>query len=110
MLPKVRRMCQALPWSVGRHFAFSLPEVPTAPGQNRLVPRSLRTHVIMDLRGYSRVLLNGGEAHASVLMRAYERLVRGALKTKTFEIDHVADTFHLAFPTPAQAVLTTTAI
>ena len=64
----------------------------------------------MDLRGYSRMLLNGGEAHASVLMRAYERVVRGALETKTFEIDHIADTFHLAFPTPTQAVVTTTAI
>jgi len=74
------------------------------------LPRSLRTHVIMDLRGYSRMLLNGGEAHASVLMRAYERVVRGALETKTFEIDHIADTFHLAFPTPTQAVVTTTAI
>ena len=75
-----------------------------------MVPRSMKTHVIMDLRGYSRVLLNGGEAHASVLMRAYERLVRGALERKTLEVDHVADTFHLAFPTPIQAALTTTAI
>jgi class 3 adenylate cyclase len=74
------------------------------------MPRSLRTHVIMDLRGYGRILLNGGEAHAAVLMRAYERLVRRALGTKTFEVDHIADTFHLAFPTPALAVRTTTAI
>jgi len=65
---------------------------------------------MMDLRGYGRIVLAGGDAHAAVLMRAYERLVRGALRQKTFEVDHVADTFHLAFPTPTQAVRTAIAI
>ncbi len=65
---------------------------------------------MMDLRGYTGILLDEGSARAAVLMRAYERLVRTALPQRSFEVDHVADTFHLVFPTPTQAVRTATAI
>lgn len=54
--------------------------------------------------------MEGGQSNAVLLLRAYEELVRAALPKKSNEVDHVADTFHLAFPSPAQAVSTTTAI
>lgn len=63
-----------------------------------------------DMRGFSRLVLDGGEADAAALMRTYERLVRAALPGKANEVDHIADTFHLVFASPAQAVRTATAI
>jgi class 3 adenylate cyclase len=82
----------------------------TDRGQNRVVPQSLRTHVMTDIRHYSRIVEDEGEAHAVRVMRMYERLVRAALPRKTCEADHIGDGFHLVFPTPTQALRTAVAI
>lgn len=63
-----------------------------------------------DVRGFSRILEEEGEAHGARLIRAYERFVRAALSRKTFEVDHIADAFHLVFPTPTQALRTAMSI
>lgn len=63
-----------------------------------------------DIRHYSRIVEDQGEAHAVRVMRSYERIVRGALPRKTCEVDHIADGFHLVFPTPVEAVRTAIAI
>jgi class 3 adenylate cyclase len=63
-----------------------------------------------DIRHYSRIVEDRGEAHAVRVMRSYERIVRGALPRKTCEVDHIADGFHLVFPTPVEAVRTAIAI
>jgi class 3 adenylate cyclase len=63
-----------------------------------------------DVRRYSRIVEDHGEAYAVRLMRVYERLVRTALPRKTCEVDHIADGFHLVFPTPVEALRTTVAI
>ena len=81
-----------------------------AGGRIADVPQSLRTHVMADIRRYSRIVEDHGEAYAVRLMRVYERLVRAALPRKTCEVDHIADGFHLVFPTPVEALRTTVAI
>jgi class 3 adenylate cyclase len=63
-----------------------------------------------DIRHYSRLVEDRGEAHAIRVMRIYERIVRAALPRKTCEVDHIGDGFHLVFPTPAEAVRTSLAI
>lgn len=63
-----------------------------------------------DIRHYSRLVEDKGEVHAVRVMRIYERLVRAALPRKTCEVDHIADGFHLVFPTPVEAVRTAVAI
>lgn len=63
-----------------------------------------------DIRHYSRIVEDKGEAHAVRVMRVYERIVRAALPRKTCEVDHIADGFHLVFPTPVEAVRTAVAI
>src|SRR5258705_4357457 len=57
-----------------------------------------------DIRHYSRLVEDKGEAHAVRVMRSYERIVRAALPRKTCELDHIADGFHLVFPTPVEAL------
>ena len=59
-----------------------------------------------DIRHYSRLVEDKGEVYAVRVMRVYERIVRAALPRKTCEVDHIADGFHLVFPTPAEAVRT----
>src|SRR5712692_8868602 len=78
--------------------------------QNRAVAQTLKTHVMTDVRGYSRILEDQGDAHGARVIRAYERVVRAALQRKSFEVDHIADAFHLVFPTPTQALRTAISI
>ena len=63
-----------------------------------------------DIRHYSRLVEDKGEVYAVRVMRVYERIVRAALPRKTYEVDHIADSFHLVFPTPVEAVRTAVGI
>src|SRR5580765_3252830 len=63
-----------------------------------------------DLMGYSRVLSRQGEAEAAKLLRAFERIVRGGVVTRDVEIEKTADTLHLIFRSPVDAVRSTVAI
>ena len=69
-----------------------------------------RTHVFLDMAGYSRMFEERGEAGIGKLLRPYERIVRSALPRVSAEADHVGDGFHLLFSTPGEAVTTAIAI
>ena len=71
---------------------------------------AVRTHVLVDLFGYSAMVEDRGDAGILKILRPYERIVRAALPRPSAEVDHIGDGFHLVFTTPAEAVATAVAI
>ena len=71
---------------------------------------TVRTHVMIDLRGYARLMHQLGEAETKRRLRIYERIVRQELPSADAEVDHVADGFHMVFPSPGTAVRTAVGI
>lgn len=96
----------SIPGNEGRVKCVKTSPADRPEAESHAMPQVLTTHVMTDIRGYSRVILDGRESQAVLLMRTYERLVRAALPRKTSEVDHIADSFHLRFPSPAEAVRT----
>lgn len=78
--------------------------------ENSTMPHPVRTHLLMDVRGYGRIVETSGDAGAAQVMRAYERIVRSKLPRATLHAVRVADSFHVVFSTPTQAVQTAIAI
>jgi class 3 adenylate cyclase len=70
------------------------------------VAHPVRTHLLLDVRGYGRIVETSGDAGAAQLMRAYERIVRSKLPRATLHAVRVADSFHVVFSTPIEAVRT----
>lgn len=66
----------------------------------------VRTHVLMDIRGYGHLVQASGDAAAAQVIRAYERIVRSKLPSATLDAGRVADSFHVVFSTPSQTVRT----
>lgn len=69
-----------------------------------------RTHVFTDLRGFGRLTEELGAAPAMKTLRAYVRIVRGALPKRGVSAEQTADSFYLVFTSPADAVRTAVAI
>ncbi|MDQ2913049.1 MAG: adenylate/guanylate cyclase domain-containing protein [Chloroflexota bacterium] len=68
------------------------------------MPAQLRAHLFADLYGYSRMVNEQGEREVAKVMRTYERIVRKHAATRALDIERVADTFHLVFRLPVDAV------
>ena len=65
---------------------------------------AVRAHLMTDFRGYGRLIHRSGAAEAGRRLRIYERIVRERLPSKSAEVDHIGDGFHLAFAAPRAAV------
>ena len=80
-------------------------EPPPRPAGGRIadVPQSLRTHVMADIRRYSRIVEDHGEAYA-VRRCGLRTSRRAGLPRKTCEVDHIADGFHLVFSPTVEAL------
>lgn len=71
---------------------------------------AVRTHVLIDLFGYTGMVAEGGHGGILKVLRPYERIVRAALPRRSAEVDHIGDGFHLVFANPGEAVTTAIAI
>ena len=52
---------------------------------------AVRTHVLIDLFGYSAMVEDRGDAGILKILRPYERIVRAALPRPSTEVDHIGD-------------------